>query len=208
MSNILRYSIGPAAIVGVGFVLILLVEMQQGKPPRGPTPGRFQTNTCFTPAEDCEKLLLQTIQLAEKELLVQAYSFTSRRIANALAEAARRGVIVRVLADGRQAAKEKERAGVEPILRAAGIELIFDSCCAIAHNKVMIIDFGEAVVTGSYNWTDSAARRNAENMLILGNPDRNRVEEWSIGRRYRENWLQHAAAAAPGLSGGAPGNTP
>jgi phosphatidylserine/phosphatidylglycerophosphate/cardiolipin synthase-like enzyme len=45
---------------------------------------------------------------------------------------------------------------------------------AAAHNKVMVIDNGTAdaaVITGSFNFTQAAQHRNAENLLILrGNP--------------------------------------
>jgi phosphatidylserine/phosphatidylglycerophosphate/cardiolipin synthase-like enzyme len=38
------------------------------------------------------------------------------------------------------------------------------------HHKVMIID-QQIVITGSYNFTNSAETRNDENLLILFNPD-------------------------------------
>ncbi|MEM2351669.1 MAG: phospholipase D-like domain-containing protein [Thermoproteota archaeon] len=34
------------------------------------------------------------------------------------------------------------------------------------HNKVMIVD-SEIVVTGSYNWSESAEERNDENIIII-----------------------------------------
>jgi phosphatidylserine/phosphatidylglycerophosphate/cardiolipin synthase-like enzyme len=63
---------------------------------------------------------------------------------------------------------------------------------AAAHSKVMIIDAGtrdSAVVTGSFNWTAAAQRRNAENVLILR---RNR----DLARAYEANWRRHQAGAS------------
>ena len=39
---------------------------------------------------------------------------------------------------------------------------------AIQHNKFMVID-GHTVQTGSFNYTSSAAERNAENVLVVRN---------------------------------------
>ncbi|MEK7736576.1 MAG: phospholipase D-like domain-containing protein, partial [Pseudomonadota bacterium] len=62
---------------------------------------------------------------------------------------------------------------------------------AAAHNKILLIDPGEAtstVITGSYNFTFSAQARNAENLLILrGNP--------RLARAYLDNWRRHRGEA-------------
>ena len=54
---------------------------------------------------------------------------------------------------------------------------------AKAHNKVMVID-GETVITGSFNFTKAAKKKNAENLLIIH--DRNLAE------KYVKNWQEHA----------------
>ena len=53
---------------------------------------------------------------------------------------------------------------------------------AIQHNKVMVID-QEVVITGSYNFTNSAETRNAENIMI--------VKSEYAARRYSDNWNNH-----------------
>jgi phosphatidylserine/phosphatidylglycerophosphate/cardiolipin synthase-like enzyme len=68
------------------------------------------------------------------------------------------------------------------LLRTAGVPLFSDGAHAIAHNKVMVMD-GQVVVTGSFNFTNSAETRNAENLLILRSPQ--------LAQSYRQNWLQH-----------------
>jgi phosphatidylserine/phosphatidylglycerophosphate/cardiolipin synthase-like enzyme len=62
--------------------------------------------------------------------------------------------------------------------------LRFDGEHAIAHNKVMVID-QRIVVTGSFNFTNSADTRNAENLLVLESP--------SLAARYQANWQTHWA---------------
>jgi phosphatidylserine/phosphatidylglycerophosphate/cardiolipin synthase-like enzyme len=50
------------------------------------------------------------------------------------------------------------------------------------HNKVMVLD-NEVVITGSFNFTNSAETRNAENLLILKSQD--------LAARYKTQWLAH-----------------
>ncbi len=52
------------------------------------------------------------------------------------------------------------------------------------HNKVMVIDLNK-VITGSFNFTNSAATRNAENFLILKSED--------LAQQYRLQWKNHWA---------------
>ena len=50
------------------------------------------------------------------------------------------------------------------------------------HNKVMVIDQA-TVITGSFNFTNSAASRNAENYLVLKSAD--------LAEKYRLQWQNH-----------------
>lgn len=64
-----------------------------------------------------------------------------------------------------------------------------------AHNKVIVIDprgSHPVLVTGSFNFTQTAQRDNAENVLIVrGDAD--------LAQRYADNWQKHAADALPYL---------
>lgn len=154
-------------------------------------PARGSVQAAFTPWDDAESLVVRSIRQAKKQILVQAYSFTSRNIANALIAARRRGVDVRVIADSEQSQSTESTRVAE--LASAGVDVLLDSGFQSAHSKVMLIDAAEehpAVLTGSYNWTYAAQHRNAENLLIL----RDHPE---LARAYLENWTRHAATAKP-----------
>ena len=71
---------------------------------------------------------------------------------------------------------------------AAGIPVAIDYMPGCAHNKIIIIDHDQ-VLTGSYNWTVSAERRNAENLLL--------IKDKAINKRYKEEWQKRAAEALP-----------
>ena len=106
---------------------------------------------------------MRAIAGAKKAVRVQAYAFTSERIARALVEAKARGVAVEVLLDK---SNRTARHSVAGLLADAGIAVLIDDKHAIAHNKVILID-DNVVITGSFNFTKSAETRNAENLLFI-----------------------------------------
>jgi phosphatidylserine/phosphatidylglycerophosphate/cardiolipin synthase-like enzyme len=139
---------------------------------------------CFSPNERCTDAIVQAIDEAKYEILVQAYYFTSAPIAEALIRAHNRtpSVNVRVLMD-RDCAEGANKGGCKaPDLRNEGIQVRIDVRHKKAHNKVMIID-GRTVITGSFNFTGSAETANAENLLFL--------RDTGITARYRDNWDRH-----------------
>ncbi|AMR82304.1 phospholipase [Cupriavidus nantongensis] len=133
---------------------------------------------CFVPdGASCQALLINAIRSTRQRLLIQAYSFTSAPIAEAVAQAHRRGVDVRVILDKSQ---QSERYTSATFLKHAGVPVVIDNKPAIAHNKVMVFD-DQAVFTGSFNFTKSAQERNAENgMLIRGDA--------AVVKAYTDNW--------------------
>ena len=72
-----------------------------------------------------------------------------------------------------------------------GIPVWIDSKPAIAHNKVMIIDEKE-VITGSFNFTDAAQKRNAENVVF--------ITDIKLAEEFIENWQNREHHSIPYLS--------
>jgi len=156
-----------------------------------PFPAKGTVQYAFSPGRDGAVMIIGAIDAAQTQILVQAYSFTHRRIAAALIRAKRRGVEVAVTADDGQT--RNAEAKLYRSLRTARIEVRLDSQHSAAHNKVMVIDAdapGCAVITGSYNFTHSAEDKNAENVLLLrGNRP--------LCAAYRDNWRRHHLHALP-----------
>jgi len=136
---------------------------------------------CFSPHGGCTEAVVREINAAKTSILVQAYSFTSAPIAKALVEAHKRGVHVEVILDESQETEEYSSAD---FLLHAGVPTMIDAEHAIAHNKVMIVD-AAVVITGSFNFTSSAESRNAENLLVIRDPQ--------IAEKYATNWKNHIA---------------
>ena len=134
---------------------------------------------CFTPGQDCTALIVQTIAQAQHSIYVQAYSFTSAPIAQALVDAKKRGVDVAVILDKSQSKTNKYSSAT--FFLNNNIPTWIDYKPAIAHNKVMIVDTAE-VITGSFNFTKAAQYKNTENVLIISNA--------AVVKSYLENWTK------------------
>lgn len=134
----------------------------------------------FSPNGGATEAIVKEINEARTEILVQAYSFTSKPIAKALVDARKRGIKIEVILDRSQQAQKYSSAD---FVAHAGIPTYIDSAHAIAHNKIMVID-RITLITGSFNFTKAAEENNAENLLIIkGN--RPLVE------RYIKNFNEH-----------------
>ena len=166
--------------------LVLCLLLAGCHPPGGSqaqsAPGRAPLCAVFfSPHGGCTEEVVKELAAARERVLVQAYSFTSQPIARALAEAHRRGVQVEVILDKSQ---RRERYAAAALLARAGVPVEIDAAHAIAHNKVMVID-SETVLTGSFNFTESAEDRNAENLLV--------IHDQAIAAQYEKNWQVHRA---------------
>ena len=137
------------------------------------------TNVCFSPNGGCTESIVNQIDSAKSEILIQAYSFTSAPIAKAIVNAHKRGVHVEIILD-KSNKSAKYSAG--DFTAHMGVTTYIDSRHAIAHNKIIIIDKG-TVITGSFNFTKAAEEKNAENLLIIRNK--------KLAEIYIDNWYKH-----------------
>ncbi len=169
--------------MGLGASLLVVCAFAQEISPSADKP--FATDNAqviglyFTPPADAAKAVIDAIDQSRSEVLVQAYGFTHVAMAQALVNAHGRGVRVRVLLDEKS---QSTNRNIIDMLREAQVPLRLDGQHAIAHNKVMVMD-GQTVITGSYNFTNAAQSRNAENLLILGSSE--------LAQNYKDNWLKH-----------------
>jgi phosphatidylserine/phosphatidylglycerophosphate/cardiolipin synthase-like enzyme len=150
-----------------------------------------RVEAAFTPGDDVAGLIARRVALARSSVQVQAYLFTDRVIARALLGALRRGVAVDVIGD----AAQHESGGLpwlEPLQRA-GARAYLESGHAASHNKIVIVDARTAraaVITGSYNFTQAAQSKNAENVVVLSGNRR-------ITDRFADNFEYHRSQSTP-----------
>jgi phosphatidylserine/phosphatidylglycerophosphate/cardiolipin synthase-like enzyme len=137
------------------------------------------TQVYFSPYGGCTQAIVKEIDNAKSDIYVQAYSFTSKPIANALVAAFNHGVKVEIILDKSQ---RSGRYSLASFFANAKIPTYIDDKYAIAHNKIIIVD-EETVITGSFNFTKAAEEKNAENLLI--------IKSKKLAALYLENWKKH-----------------
>ncbi len=147
--------------IAVLFVLLFFFLLQ----PQG------AVEVYFSPGGGIEDLIIGRIKEAREKIDVAMYAFTSKEIAWALIRAGKRGVKARVILDGSFINNEYSKGG---LLYDRGIDVRVDGnslkekgrISGKLHHKFAVID-NKIVITGSYNWTASAERRNRENLLVF-----------------------------------------
>jgi phosphatidylserine/phosphatidylglycerophosphate/cardiolipin synthase-like enzyme len=128
----------------------------------------------FSPDEHPTDKLIQLINNTQHKLHAAIYMLTDKQIAQALIDAKKRGVDVKIIVD--QATMDFEY-GKGKFLKNSDIEIYIYSPKSktrssnkrlpIMHHKFAILD--DKIWTGSFNWTKSANQRNQENVIITTN---------------------------------------
>lgn len=119
-------------------------------------------------------LTSDAILASENSIAALVYKFEDQSILKSLEDALKRGIKVRLLADEKEASDKKSL-----VVRAnrAGAEVrLWSRDQGKLHAKCLIVD-GQRVLSGSFNWTDSAAESNIELILYFENPET--VQEFS-----------------------------
>ena len=140
-------------------------------------------DVCFVPAERCDVRIADEIDSARSSIRLQAYGFNSKVILPALVAAKERGVDVAVILD--RSDERGSHVGIAA-MQAAGVPVWIDTPPGIAHMKAMVID-QRRVIAGSFNFTNSAQRRNVEDVLFVDDPH--------VATRFLENWSERQAVS-------------
>lgn len=131
-------------------------------------PAAGTVEVAFSPNEGSEHLVIKVIDSANSELELLSYSFTSVPVVEALVRARHRGVKVTLVADYKDNVSAdrsgKARAALGALVNA-GADVRTISVYAIHHDKVIIAD-RQTVEQGSFNYSDAAAHRNSENVMV------------------------------------------
>ncbi len=116
----------------------------------------------FSPGESCRKAIIEQIDHANKRLKICVFTISDDRITDAIRKAYHKGVDVKIITDN-----DKSNDIGSDVIRLAqeGIPIKMDSTSNHMHHKFMVVD-ELLLLTGSYNWTLSAARFNQENIVL------------------------------------------
>lgn len=117
----------------------------------------------FSPNGGCQDAVVSAMNQANESIDIAMYYLSSAPIAHAIVRAKLRDVRIRLVLDQGQ---EIESASKSGYLIGHGLEVRYHLGFGLMHNKFAIID-RKYLITGSFNWTQTAQERNEENMLIL-----------------------------------------
>ncbi len=144
-------------------------DSPQNTPNEKMTINGIEVENYFGPEREMSLNIARTVVSAQNEILFMAFSFTDDQIGEAMLGRADAGVTIRGVF---------EKTGSDtvfsyyPHLAASGMENVSvrtDGNPQIMHHKVFIID-RETVIFGSFNFSDSANRKNDENIVIVHDP--------------------------------------
>jgi phosphatidylserine/phosphatidylglycerophosphate/cardiolipin synthase-like enzyme len=144
-----------------------------------PGPVDAKAEVYFSPDSSCAEVVVRELGQAKRSVLVQAYSFTSPTIAQAMVDAQKRGVKVKVILDRSQRSDPESCAD---FLANAGVHVRIDTKQTKAHNKIVIID-EDVVLTGSFNLNSPGEERISDNLIVLHSKE--------LAAKYIENWMKH-----------------
>ncbi len=134
----------------------------------------------FSPGDECRNALINHLRSCKKQLDICVFTIADDRITEAIIEAHKRGVSVRIVSDND---KSSDRGSDIVRMRELGIPMALDESRAHMHHKFAVFD-GKRVLNGSFNWTRSASRYNEEN--IVSTTDPNQVEHFQ--EQFNELW--------------------
>lgn len=105
----------------------------------------------FSPQGGAQQAVVEAVDHAQKQVLMQAYLFSNKAITEALIRAYKRGVDVRIIIDQKMLAKKRTTV---PMLYENSVPTYIDTTHRTAHDKIIIID-SDIVITGSFNFVEA-----------------------------------------------------
>lgn len=141
-----------------GAKLVLVSERSKSK---------SEKRAFFSPGKSCRAAILAQLAAAKSTVDICVFTISDDIISDAILKAHERGLRVRIITDND---KSLDRGSDIEYLSKKGVPLRMDLTKVHMHHKFAIFD-SEYLLTGSYNWTRSAATSNYENIVILNDSD-------------------------------------
>lgn len=150
--------------------------------PLSAAPSVDVAEACFTPRHDGAGRIVRLFSEARRSVEVCVFTITDDRITSAMLAAHRRGVRVRVISDNEKSFDPG--SDIERLVQS-GLAVRQDNTEFHMHHKFAVFD-QRLLLTGSYNWTRSAALHNEENFVLTSEVRLIRA----FGQLFEELWEQ------------------
>ncbi len=145
----------------------------------------YKTNAPITFTKRCETEVIKLINNSTQTIDIAVYSINNDHIIKALEQAKARNVKIQILTDRIQAFGKSSKVKQ---LHNKGFDIKIHSHDRIMHHNFAIFDNAKDI-EGSFNWTYSAANKNAEDCNVIKSKKdirtlRNRFDRlWQINKR-------------------------
>jgi len=122
---------------------------------------------CFSPGNSCRDLIIEQIKSSSSLIEICVFTISDDLITDALIEAKELfDLDIRIITDDE---KSYDKGSDIKYLESKGFDIRYDDVRHHMHHKFAVFDTNR-VLTGSYNWTRSAASYNQENILLTSKP--------------------------------------
>jgi phosphatidylserine/phosphatidylglycerophosphate/cardiolipin synthase-like enzyme len=140
---------------------------------------------CYSPKGGCTDVVVKQLNNAQQSIRIQACSFKSKPIADALLNAKQRGVKIEAILDKSQ---RIDRRGHGNILAPASIRVLAEAYPAAPLEKVIVID-NKTALTGSFQFARADAQLNRDVLLV--------VHDQALVDKHARDWQEHEGHSEP-----------
>jgi len=137
-------------------------------------PSKSDGRAYFSPGDACRDAILYQLANAKTRVDICVFTISDNIISDAILESHQRGLKVRIITDNDKA---YDMGSDVNYLKDKGIPLLTDHTKVHMHHKFALFD-NKVLLTGSYNWTRSAATSNYENVVVL--EDRALIQSFKV----------------------------
>lgn len=116
----------------------------------------------FSPGNECRDAIIHQLQQSVSSLRICVFTISDDRITEEILYRHSMGISIQIITDNDKC--YDLGSDIEKLCKA-GIEVKVDKTPYHMHHKFAVID-NKTVLTGSYNWTRSAALYNHENIVL------------------------------------------
>ncbi|MBW1732707.1 MAG: DUF1669 domain-containing protein [Deltaproteobacteria bacterium] len=135
----------------------------------------------FAPEDRIISYMMDQFLSARRTIEIVVFLIGSKRVANALVKARKRGIAIRMIIDAKVA---RSRYSKDDFLKGKGIEVkTIRVRGGSMHSKFILID-GEKLIAGSANLTNDANYRNHEFIFVSEDPEI--IEPFTV--KFKEMW--------------------
>lgn len=162
-------------------------------------------STYFTRANGHpETALINVINSSKSTLNIAIYSITKYDIVDAIANAKKRGVDVKIITDKECSSSSSQSKELSYLLKY-NIPIKINSHSGLMHMKVTIAD-SSTVTVGSYNYTNNASSENDEVLCVIKNNDTATTFQNEFNSMWNDNSNYQSYTASTSLSSNSSNN--